>query len=137
MKFPYYKLPPKKSSAPWKPVPLIPIKVFDEKKIRSFECLALVDSGADKSLFNAEIARELGINLSGADEEDFNGIEGGKLPAKVKEVYIQVIGDNEIFSIPVGFIENLGFLGILGQQGFFDKFFVTFNRRKLELELKK
>ncbi len=137
MKFPYQKLPARDSSQRGKPVPLIPIKLFDHRKVASFECYALVDSGADKSLFNAEVARELTIDLRNAPEEPFSGIEGGVLMAKMANIFIQVTGDDKVFDIPVGFIENLNLFGILGQEGFFDQFTVTFKRRKLELELKR
>src|SRR3989304_3320418 len=110
---------------------------IDEKGDSSLEILALLDSGADKSLFNAEIAKVLKIDLSTASEENFTGIEGGVLKAKVKTIHLQMVRDTEIFEVPVGFIENVGFSAILGQEGFFDKFSITFNREKLEIEIKK
>ena len=137
MKFPYIKIPTSDPVKPWKPLPLIPIRVFDETGDSSLEILALLDSGADKSLFNAEIAKVLKIDLSTASEENFTGIEGGVLKAKVKTIHLQMVRDTEIFEVPIGFIENVGFSAILGQEGFFDKFSITFNREKLEIEIKK
>jgi len=41
--------------------PIVEIEVFGPKG--SHTILALIDSGADRSLFNIEIAKALGINL--------------------------------------------------------------------------
>ena len=66
----------------------------------------------------------------------FSGFEGGRLTAKMAQVPIQVVGENRVISAPMGFIDNLGFFGILGQEGFFDSYVISFNRKKLEFELK-
>ena len=100
MKFPYIKVPTPDPVKPWKPLPLIPISVFDETGDSSLEILALLDSGADKSLFNAEIAKVLKIDFSTASEENFTGIEEGVLKAKVKTIHLQMVGDTEIFEVP-------------------------------------
>ena len=70
------------------------------------------------------------------EEEVFSGVEGGRLTAKMAQAPIQVVGENRVISAPMGFIDNFGFFGILGQEGFFDSYVISFNRKKLEFELK-
>ncbi|MGH7909323.1 MAG: hypothetical protein ACRENW_05680, partial [Thermodesulfobacteriota bacterium] len=62
MKFPYIKVPTPDLLRPWKSLPLIPIRVFIETRASFLDILALLDSGADKSAFNLEIAKVLKID---------------------------------------------------------------------------
>jgi hypothetical protein len=135
MKFPYCHLLTSHPLRLWKSLPLITVKVFNEDKSKLL-CCALVDSGAEKSLFHIEVAGELGLNLRNMEEEVFSGVEGGRLTAKMAQVPIQIVGEDCAISIPMGFVDNLGFFGILGQEGFFDSYIISFNRKKLEFELK-
>lgn len=137
MIFPYVKVPTPDPLIPWKFLPLIPIRIFNNRRDTFLEILALMDSGAEKSVFNEEIAKALEIDLSEAREEKFTGIEGGVLRAKVKNIALRIVGGKEIVGIPVGFLENAGFSAILGQEGFFEQFAITFNKKKLEIRIKK
>lgn len=135
MKFRYQKIPSTNPGEPWEPLPLVPIRVINTNNDKMVECFALLDSGAEKSIFHVAIANELGINLARAIDENFSGLEGGRVPAKVINISIQVVGDAELVKIPIGFVKNLAFAGILGQEGFFDRYKISFIRSRLQIEL--
>lgn len=81
MKFPYVKLPSFDPRRPWVIRPLIPV-VIEANHQTSPEFLALLDSGADRCLFHADIARALGLSMETGVRHSFAGIEGGKINEK-------------------------------------------------------
>lgn len=138
MKFTYLVRPSRKPLRLWKPEPIIPITIFNETKTSSLkDTLVLLDSWAVLSVFDIEIAQDLKIDLSKAQEEEFTAIGGTVVTVKLKNIPIQINGDTESFEIPVGFMKDAGGENILGQEGFFDKFSITFERSKREIEIKR
>lgn len=93
MKFPYLKLPSTVPSLKWVARPYIQVKLSGSKG--SHVGYALIDSGADRSLFNIQIAERIGLDLTEAPEEYFGGIEGGNLKARLYKVKLEIIGMNE------------------------------------------
>ena len=76
MKFDYFKLPlPQRSdffgSAILKPI--IPLKISKGNQILQYA--ALIDSGADFCIFDAEIGENLGLNVRLGKKEIFGGIQ--------------------------------------------------------------
>lgn len=126
MKFPYLKLPSRDPKLKWTARPYIPIRLSGPKGGK--EVYALIDSGADRSLFNIQLAEVLGLDLEKAPEEIFSGIEGGSLKAKLYKVKIQIVGMSEEIEILAGFIDSSGVVAILGQDGFFDEFKIKFEK---------
>jgi len=126
MKFPYIKLPSLDSQLKWTARPYIPIRLIWLNKI--WEGYALIDSGADRSLFNIQIAQDLGLNFDEEQFENFGGIEGGVLKARLHKIKVQIIGMSEEVEITAGFINSSGVVAILGQDGFFDAFRIKFER---------
>lgn len=115
--------------------PIIPVKIsFGGKFIRHE---ALIDSGADFCIFEAEIGEYLGINIREGVKISFRGIQGGKdSVAFLHQVVLNVGGWD--YEIMVGFSDGIsrkGF-GALGQKGFFDLFVVKFNLASEEIEIK-
>ena len=95
----------------------------------------LVDSGADYSLFPYEFARLLRIDLSNARIWNFSGTTGKPQFAYLAKVEINILGEDSSetkfqISAEVGFCPDFGFAGgvLLGQQGFFSEFKITFNQ---------
>lgn len=84
MKFPYLKLPSHDPKLKWIARPYIRIRLSGPGA--SKDIYALIDSGADRSLFNIQMAEVLGLNLDKSMQEIFSGIEGGSL--KAKQAYI-------------------------------------------------
>ena len=115
--------------------PIIPIVVnWQDKKI-GYE--VLLDSGADFSIFHAEIGEILGIPIKKGKKEFFGGIVGEKSIAYVHKISI-IIGGNLYSSIPIGFSYDIsphGY-GILGQWGLFDLFRIIFDLKKEQIELR-
>ncbi len=126
MKFPYVKLPLKDSTLKWVARPLIQIRILGPKG--AWEGYALIDSGADRCLFNLEIAQDIGLDLSNAAIQNFGGIEGGNIKAKLHKIKLQVIGIDEKIEATAGFVNSNSVSAILGQEDFFDKFRIKFER---------
>lgn len=105
--------------------PIIPVTLRFNKI--EFNYLALLDSGADFNIFHADIAKILKIDLSKLKKPVyFSGINGrgtGYFTA------VDVGIGNDFLNTPVVFsddISNNGY-GILGQQGFFNKYKIEFD----------
>ena len=122
MRFPYKKFKLADGIELFKPI--IPIGLlFNGKQIR-YE--ALIDSGADFNIFNAEIGEIIGINIRDGKKVQFSGIAGEPFEVYLHGLTLEVGGWQ--YKIVAGFsyeISPYGF-GILGQKGFFDLFRVKF-----------
>ena len=138
MKFDYFKFPLSVSSEFFGPAilkPIIPLEIEYNKQ--SLGYAALIDSGADFCIFDAEIGEYLGIDIKSGKREIFGGIQES-VPAEafLHRVIVSIGGWPH--EVTVGFSHDIakhGF-GILGQRGFFDIFIVKFDLLKEEIELK-
>jgi hypothetical protein len=94
--------------------------------------LALVDSGADRSIFSLEAATLAGIDTSQCQERTVRGV-GGRATVRICRVGLEVEG--RTIEIDAGFIDDpLRRAGaLLGRQGVFDAFRFGFNQRAGEL----
>ncbi len=139
LKFPYKKfLLPERSSLFGHSYlrPILPIELGWKSKRLRYE--ALVDSGADFCIFDAEIGDYLGIDVRSGESFQFGGIQAGRQPATtyLHTVILAIGGQQQ--TVPVTFsydIADTG-IGVLGQRGFFDQFVVTFKLDKEVVELK-
>lgn len=113
--------------------PVIPIEIECNNLITPYE--VLIDSGADICIFNSQIAEVLGIDLLKGIKSQVNGITGFPEDIYIHTIRIKLGGKH--YRIDVGFIQmsNTSY-GVLGQKGFFDKFKVSFDLKKKEIELK-
>ncbi len=116
--------------------PIVPLVLAYQG--RAIRYGALIDSGADFCMIDGLIGEHLGINVRSGVKEKFGGVE----EAVGGEAYFHTI------SMRIGKVEteaNVGFsydiahhgFGLLGQNGFFDRFAVTFDLLKDEITLKK
>ena len=116
--------------------PVIELKVKHNSKVLRYH--TLVDSGADFCLFHAEIAEALGIDIRKGKMGLVTGIGGKESQYFLHKVMIEVGGWEHL--VEVGFLPTIGGrsapYGILGQDGFFENFKVTFDREKEEIEIK-
>lgn len=95
MKFDYLKQPNFTNPAQeWSSRPLIPVRLLREG--RHLDVYALIDSGADASLFHASIAKELGIDVGSGRKERFFGISGDGIDVFVHPVRLQVLSSDEV-----------------------------------------
>lgn len=140
MKFRYVKVPispPTKFFGNYVLKPLIPIKISVGSL--SINYAALIDSGADFCIFDADIGENLGLDIKKGEEIPFGGIEkstGKQASAYIHEVILNV-GGNE-YPTKVGFSYDIakGGYGILGQKEFFDLFWIKFDLAKQDIEFK-
>ena len=72
MKFRYIKFPTTDPKRKWISRPLIPIQIIGPKG--KWEGYALIDSGADRSLFHFEIGEIIGLDVLKGKIEYFSGI---------------------------------------------------------------
>jgi hypothetical protein len=84
---------------------------------------AIIDSGATRCLFHAQIARNLGIDVSAGIREIANGIGG---PDEVWMHDLTLFLPGGPVKIKAGFKEGLPVSGLLGISGFFEHFRITF-----------
>lgn len=138
MKFQYRKLllPKRSDYFGWSILkPIIQVGVLANGKELNYA--ALIDSGADFCIFDAEIGEYLGLDVKSGRLVEFGGIQDrGGAEAFLHSVGLNIGGYN--YQTNVGFSRDIakhGF-GILGQKGFFDMFAVKFDLSKEEIELK-
>lgn len=138
MKFPYLKFPAEPNEAfPEKKStlrPVIPIKICNgDDEINTF---ALVDSGADHNIFDAEIGKAIGIKIKKGKKLKFWGVGSVQHLAYFHKVKLCIGGwYHECYC---GFSYELDDLPyqILGQDDFFKAFRVIFDFKKKQMELR-
>lgn len=89
--------------------------------------LALVDSGADRSLFNSEIATAIGLDLRKAETSSVTGVTGQQPIFLVEELEVRVEHLDPI-KVPASFIDSPFVGALLGQDGFFDTYRIKFEK---------
>lgn len=93
---------------------------------RSAPIESIVDSGADHSVFDAEIADGIGIPVRQGERVFFSGIaKGPETVGYLHTVTLTVAAQS--YEAPIVFAYGLSTTGILGQIGFFDNFIVSFD----------
>ena len=90
--------------------------------------LAMVDSGTDSTVLDADIARSLRTDLSRCQRVRLGGI--GSLDGYMTNVQLAVPDFDLAMDIPVMFAENLPVQGLLGQKHFFQRFKIRFEKDK-------
>jgi predicted aspartyl protease len=133
MKFPYFKTPRADPRKKWVARPIIPVVLSGPKK--NIPIYALIDSGADKCLFNAEVGTEIGIDLERGEKEYFSGIEAGRVVTYLHKIHLQISGIDKMIEVEAGFTAAQGVVAILGQEGFFDNFRIKFEKDHNTIEI--
>jgi len=113
--------------------PIIPIILKSQTKLMLYS--ALIDSGADYSIFSLDIADALGIKLQLKDKVKFIGVGRERIDGFWSKIEI-IIGDTTYQTHAIfAEISEFGH-GILGQKGFFDHFDVELSYKKQLIEIK-
>jgi len=113
--------------------PIIPITLIKENVAIDID--GLIDSGANISVFREEIAECLEVVIEDGEEILLQGL-GGRIVGYIHELRVRV--DDEEFPCKVVFSKELTVgLNILGREGFFEYFQVTFNEVAKEVILEK
>ena len=96
-----------------------------EEWIRS---TAYVDSGASYSIFHAEIAEILGIDLEKGELREMSVGDGNILRVYLHPVLINIA--NQEFEAYLGFSKGIGVgFNIIGRKSIFDRFIVCFHEK--------
>ena len=133
MKFPYFKQPSQLDpTRPWISRPVIPVRLWH--KAVALDVYALVDSGADISLFSAAAARELLLDLESGEHQEFVGISGHAIDVYYHTINVQLIGSPERHNVTVGFSAGAS-QSVLGQADFFMHYAVKFERYKERIDI--
>ena len=113
--------------------PVISVELISNKKVITFA--ALIDAGADISIFPGWLTHELGFDIYKGKEKMISGIGGTivaflhptKILLKDIELSLDIYYSHEWDDMP---------FGLLGQSGFFSHFEVCFNYKEKFIQLK-
>lgn len=106
--------------------PVVPLRFHIGKKV--IDSGALIDSGATISIFKADVALSLGLEIEKGREIWLGGV-GGHIKGYQHEVKIEVAGKK--FICPIVFSrEYLVSFNLLGRQEFFNRFKIVFEEKK-------
>jgi hypothetical protein len=97
---------------------------------------ALLDSGADRSVFNSKFAEELLIDLESGRKELYFGIGAQPVAVYHHAINIQFMGSQQSIDVEVGFTDAPGVDAILGQADFFEHHQIKFERYNESIEIK-
>jgi predicted aspartyl protease len=112
--------------------PIIPVTLIDSES-KKFDTTALIDSGANISIFNYDVAKQLGVEIEKGEEVFLGGV-GGRIKGYIHEIIIEVSGKS--FKIPVVLSrEYLVSFNLLGRKGFFEEFKIAFDEKNRIIEL--
>jgi hypothetical protein len=108
--------------------PIIPVRIVDSRmQVRTKSVWAVVDTGSDNCLFHANLLAPFNIALESGIRADIGGI-GKQTSISVYYHDIRLlIGVDWTLSIRAGFSREFSVAAILGRNGFFDSFRVTFD----------
>lgn len=111
--------------------PIVPLRFHIGKT--TTDSSALVDSGATVSIFRADVALNVGLEIEKGTEIYLGGV-GGHIKGYQHEVQIEVAGKK--FACPIVFSrEYLVSFNLLGRQKLFKMFKITFEEKKNLLKL--
>ncbi|MEO5927298.1 MAG: hypothetical protein ABIO72_01215 [Patescibacteria group bacterium] len=90
--------------------------------------MALIDSGADTCLFDAEIGEAIGIPIEEGKIEQTKGVADQRTDVYYHDVEIEV--REKRWKARVGFVRSLGIGALAGREGFFTKFKVCLDQSR-------
>ena len=113
-------------------LPLLTVNV--QTGFRMVDVNALVDSGAEHNVFSIDIARRLQLDVKSGQPVTLNTI-AGETTGYLMPVNFEL--GRQQWRAPVIFTDSAGHPGILGQQGFFKYFTVTFKYRDRVMNIRR
>lgn len=125
MEFPYQK-----SGDNYYPVVKLAIIFGSEKAILE----ALIDSGANISIFGEEVAQLLGIEIEKGQKTYLSGV-GGRIMGYIHKLRAETAGKS--FSCKIVFSREYKVsFNLIGREDFFKKFVITFDEKNKKVILK-
>jgi hypothetical protein len=134
LKLPYKKFPIKGGGFYYSAILPVNIALPHKNAPRSKRFEAIIDSGASICQFQSAIGRALGLDIEKGESKDVMGISG---PSQMylHEVSLYIPGGP--VNAKVGFSNDLPVLGLLGINGFFEHFNITFDAAALRCVLER
>lgn len=121
----------KRSDGTLKKAPFIEVYLRD-KNNKLIKNIALIDSGADMTVVPKDLARFLGLKET--PHEELTGGIGGEVRVKRTKISFQLKGEHESHSLTVDALvlqdENSDMPLLLGRNGIFEKFHITFKQNQ-------
>jgi len=119
-------------------IPMIRVRCLFQNQMTP-PILAVVDSGSPYCLFKTDVAEFLHIDLSKTPTSSIGGVIGGPTESLYFHRLRLQIENNWTFEVMGGFMKKLSVPAIMGRNGFFDKFQITFDHsmKPHEFEIKK
>lgn len=116
--------------------PLLPVNIEAENGMRVVVD-ALVDTGADVTLFPHHIAEQLGLDLDGKSDGNVVAAVGGSSNYLRVNVVLEVRQKPVVYrwATAVGFVDRPMSYAILGTRGFFEFFDLQYSARNESFEL--
>lgn len=111
--------------------PLIQVVLIGPKE--KIKMLALLDSGADYSLFSLEVAEKLGIPIEKGKRISLQGVAGEPFTGFLHEIPVQV--EDVVLKCKIVFSKVRTTL--LGRDNFFLPFLITFNEKHQKVIVEK
>lgn len=115
--------------------PIVGVELFDGKTWYAQH--AMLDSGCDKTMLDADFAKLLGIDPTNCRKIKIGGIVGETVEAFEAKVTLKIEGFDEPFDLLARFVPNMKISALLGHNDFFDKFKVKFEKKHKKFYLQK
>ncbi len=113
-------------------LPLLSVEVEINGEVIPME--GLVDSGSQDCIVSRVFAKAFKLDLEGLPEVPLTGI-GGSITGRRTHAKITVIETGESFETPI-IVADIPLQAILGQEGFFKRFNVLFEKDKANFSIK-
>jgi hypothetical protein len=136
LKLPYKKYPTPFAKCGFYYSASVPVNIALPAKnsLRSKRFDAIIDSGASSCLFHVSIGHAIGLEIEKGVHTQTLGIAGA-MDIYVHEIALYAPGG--IIITNAGFSKDLPLAGLLGMEGFFENFHITFDTIALRVELER
>ncbi|MGD0735820.1 MAG: hypothetical protein ABR976_11765 [Terracidiphilus sp.] len=134
MKIPYSVYPDRYGSHVYSVRLNVSIALSEPGAPRTKRFEAIIDSGATRCMFHSNIGRFLGLDIESGEKEITQGI-GGLTDAYLHDITLYIPGGP--VTIKAAFKQDLPIAALLGMNGFFEHFVVTFNQQALTCDLER
>lgn len=134
-KLPYKKYPDGKGGFDLFAVVPVNIALPQPRSPRSKRFEAVIDSGACRCIFHSGVGVSIGLEIEKGEEDATIGVSG--VPTKSWLHDISLYAPGGIIAIRAAFVHDLPVAGVLGMNGFFDHFRITFDPTAQGCELER
>ena len=117
----------------WVYRPLITVEISSKISGESIPIKAMIDSGTDGTVLNADVARSLFIDPEKCQKVKLGGI--GVTEGFTCNIKLTIPDFKVTMDIPVVFAEKPPFDGLLGQKHFFQRFRIRFEKDRNKFHL--